>query len=61
MHTRRAVKIRKSTKRATKLVIAVKKCKYEERLKQLNLPTLKFRRFRGDMIDRGLEDFQWKI
>ena len=33
------------------LVIAVKKCKYEERLKKLNLPTLKFRRIRGDIIE----------
>jgi len=32
------------------LVIAVKKCKYEERLK-INLPTLEFRRIRGDMIE----------
>ena len=36
---------------ATKLVIAVKTLKYEERLKCLNLPTLKCRRLRGDMID----------
>ena len=37
-------------KRATKLVIAVKHLKYEEILKQLNLPTVKYRRIRGDMI-----------
>jgi len=42
---------RKSTKKATKLVIAVKTLKYEERLKYLNLPTLKYRRLRRDMID----------
>ena len=30
--------VRKSTKRATKLVTAVEKCKYEERLKKLNYP-----------------------
>jgi len=38
-------------KRATKLVIAVKHLKYEEKLKQLNLLTLKYRRIRGDMIE----------
>ena len=32
-------------------MIAIKTLKYEERLKYLNLPTLKYRRFRGDMID----------
>jgi len=44
-------KLEKVPKRATKLVIAVKKCKYEERLKKLHLPTLKFRRIRGDMVE----------
>ena len=44
-------KLEKVQKRATKLVIAVKKCRYEERLKKLNLPTLKFRRIRRDMIE----------
>ena len=38
---------------ATKLVIAVRTFKYEDRLKYLDLPTLKYRRMRGDMI-RGL-------
>ena len=37
-------KLEKVQKRATKLVIAVKTLKYEERLKYLNLPTLKYRR-----------------
>ena len=44
-------KLEKSTKRATKLVIAVKTLKYEERLKYLNLPALEYMRLRGDMID----------
>ena len=38
-------------KRATKLVISLKKLPYKERLLQLNLHTLKYRRLRGDMIE----------
>ena len=37
--------------RASKLVIAVKHLPYRERLVQLKLPTLKYRRARGDMIE----------
>jgi len=37
--------------RATKLVIAVKYLPYTGRLIRLNLPTLKYRRIRGDMIE----------
>ena len=37
--------------RATKLVITVKHLPYKERLVQLKLPTLKYRRIRGDMIE----------
>jgi len=33
--------------RATKLVLTVKRLTYKERLLQLNLPTLKYRRLRG--------------
>ena len=44
-------KLEKVQKRATKLVIVVKHFKYEERLKQLKLPTLKYRQIRGDMIE----------
>ena len=43
--------LEKVQKRATKLVLTVKSLKYEERLRKLNLPTLKFRRIRGDMIE----------
>jgi len=43
--------IEKVQKRATKLIISLKHLTYEERLKQLKLPTLKYRRARGDMIE----------
>ena len=35
--------------RATKLVIQLKHLKYKERLERLKLPTLRYRRTRGDM------------
>jgi len=38
-------------KRASKLVYACKGLSYESRLALLQLPTLKYRRFRGDMIE----------
>jgi len=37
--------------RATKLVIAVRTFKYEDRLKYLELPMLKYRRIRGNMME----------
>jgi len=37
--------------RATKLVITIKNLTYKDRLKRLKLPTLKYRRIRGDMIE----------
>ena len=42
--------IEKVQNRATKLIISLKHLPYIERLKQLQLPTLKYRRLRGDMI-----------
>src|SRR3989442_124222 len=38
-------------KKATKLIRACKGMSYHERLFWLQLPTLKFRRFRGDMLE----------
>jgi hypothetical protein len=37
--------------RATKLIHKIKKMPYTERLKKLKLPTMKYRRLRGDMIE----------
>jgi hypothetical protein len=38
-------------RRATKQIPTLKNLEYEERLRKLKLPTLKFRRHRGDMIE----------
>ena len=43
--------LEKILKRATKLVINFKRMPYKDRLMHLNLPTLKYRRLRGDMIE----------
>ena len=43
--------IERVQKRATKMVKSLRKLSYKERLIRLKLPTLKFRRMRGDMID----------
>ena len=44
-------KIEKVQKRATKLVPSCKGLPYSERLKVLDIPTVKYRHYRGDMIE----------
>ena len=44
-------KLERVQKRATKLIPGLSNKSYIERLKVLNLPTLKYRRHRGDMIE----------
>lgn len=44
-------KIEKVQRRATKQIPSLKDLTYEERLKKLRLPTLTYRRIRGDMIE----------
>ena len=43
--------IEKVQKRATKLIISFKNMSYIDRLSRLKLPTLKYRRLQGDMIE----------
>lgn len=47
-------------RRATKVVPALKDLPYPQRLQQLRLPTLAFRRLRGD-YDRNLQDFNRQV
>ena len=47
---RQSVAIENVQRRATKLVQNISRWPYESRLRMLNLPSLKYRRLRGDMI-----------
>ena len=51
MHTIYITAIENVQRRATKLIPNMKNLTYEQRLKKLNLPTLTYRRLRGDMIE----------
>jgi len=44
-------KLERVQKRATKLIPELSKKSYSDRLKTLKLPTLKYRRYRGDMLE----------
>jgi len=44
-------KIERVQKRATKLIPELSKNSYSDWLKALKVPTLKYRRYRGDMIE----------
>ena len=44
-------KLERVQRKATKMLKQCKNLSYENRLKMLNLPTLTYRRFRGDMIE----------
>ena len=58
-------RLEKVQRRSTKIVPSLADLPYAERLKQLNLPTLSYRRVRGDMIQvfkimNGLTDMSNK-
>jgi len=50
-YQRDITEIEKVHKRATKLTINLKNMSYTDRLLHLKLPTLKYRKLRGDMIE----------
>ena len=47
---RQSVSIERVQRRATKILPELRECTYEERMRILNLPSLKYRRYRGDLI-----------
>ena len=47
---RQSAAIERVQRRATKLLYEIREWSYERRLKFLNLPSLKYRRYRGDLI-----------
>ena len=51
MYKRQETIIENVQRRATKLVPGLKDLSFEDRLRSLGLPTLKYRRLRGDMIE----------
>ena len=43
-------KVEKVQMRATRMIRLLRNCSYEDRLRYFNLPTLRYRHLRGDMI-----------
>ena len=61
-----SIAIEKVQRRATKLIPALKDLDYKERMRQLKLPTLKYRRYRGDLIQvfkitNEIDEFRFEI
>jgi len=59
-------KLERVQKRATKLIPELAEKPYGERLRILNLPTHKYRRYRGDIIElfkmiKGIYDLVWNL
>ena len=51
-HSKEDIEVTEKVKmRATKVVESVKCLSYEDRLKKLGIPTLKYRRMRGDLME----------
>ena len=46
-------------RRATKLIPGLSDLSYEDRLHRLKLPSLSYRRSRGDMIEVCIQDYEW--
>ena len=62
---RQSVAIEKVQRRATRLISNIKDLPYEQRLATLKLPSLKYRRFRGDLIQyfkimTGIDDMNFE-
>ena len=48
-------------RRATKMVMGLETLEYEDRLRRLKIPTLKYQRARGDIISPGMTIINWPV